>query len=138
MPQAGPCPPPAARPGSASIGCVREQRARARLMLFLGITQMLLGSLIVAVSFAALALTTSARIRHSCPFWAGFSVRPPGLRPHLLCTISFQMFESNLIPLLFSGTFFAMKDAITAVLVRRRRKMVTISLMGRSSQGVPL
>ncbi|GLD71846.1 protein FAM189A1 [Lates japonicus] len=34
---------------------------------------MVLGSLILAVSFAALALTTSPRVRHSCPFWAGFS-----------------------------------------------------------------
>ncbi|KAJ7418794.1 protein FAM189A1 [Pitangus sulphuratus] len=43
-------------------------------MLALGVTQMVLGCLIVAVSFAALALTTSARVRHSCPFWAGFSI----------------------------------------------------------------
>uniref|UniRef100_A0ACB8E5R3 Uncharacterized protein n=1 Tax=Sphaerodactylus townsendi TaxID=933632 RepID=A0ACB8E5R3_9SAUR len=42
-------------------------------MLALGGAQMALGCLIVAVSFAALALTTSARVRHSCPFWAGFS-----------------------------------------------------------------
>ncbi|XP_063794073.1 oocytes ribonuclease-like [Pseudophryne corroboree] len=34
-----------------------------------------IGCLIVAVSFAALALTTSARVRHSCPFWAGLSSR---------------------------------------------------------------
>ncbi|XP_078718400.1 endosomal transmembrane epsin interactor 1-like isoform X2 [Lampetra fluviatilis] len=53
---------------------VGPPRARARLLLALGVTQMVLGGLIVAVSFAALALTTSARVRHSCPFWAGFSI----------------------------------------------------------------
>lgn len=59
---------------SRSLSRLREQRARSRAMLALGVTQMVLGCLIVAVSFAALALTTSARVRHSCPFWAGFSV----------------------------------------------------------------
>lgn len=59
---------------SRSLSRLREHRARSRAMLALGVTQMLLGCLIVAVSFAALALTTSARVRHSCPFWAGFSV----------------------------------------------------------------
>uniref|UniRef100_A0A8C9EZD7 Uncharacterized protein n=1 Tax=Pavo cristatus TaxID=9049 RepID=A0A8C9EZD7_PAVCR len=58
---------------SRSLSRLREHRARSRAMLALGVTQMLLGCLIVAVSFAALALTTSARVRHSCPFWAGFS-----------------------------------------------------------------
>lgn len=59
---------------SLSLARLREVRTRARLMLALGGAQMALGCLIVAVSFAALALTTSARVRHSCPFWAGFSV----------------------------------------------------------------
>lgn len=59
---------------SRSLSRLRQQRARSRAMLALGVTQMVLGCLIVAVSFAALALTTSARVRHSCPFWAGFSV----------------------------------------------------------------
>lgn len=59
---------------SRSLSRLREHRARSRAMLALGVTQMVLGCLIVAVSFAALALTTSARVRHSCPFWAGFSV----------------------------------------------------------------
>ncbi|XP_057227841.1 protein ENTREP2-like, partial [Malurus melanocephalus] len=64
---------------SRSLSRLREQRARSRAMLVLGVTQMVLGCLIVAVSFAALALTTSARVRHSCPFWAGFSVLLSGL-----------------------------------------------------------
>ncbi|KAI5088770.1 protein FAM189A1 [Silurus meridionalis] len=59
---------------SRSLSRLRELRTRTRLMLSLGVAQMVLGSLILAVSFAALALTTSPRVRHSCPFWAGFSV----------------------------------------------------------------
>uniref|UniRef100_A0A8D0BUN1 Endosomal transmembrane epsin interactor 2 n=1 Tax=Salvator merianae TaxID=96440 RepID=A0A8D0BUN1_SALMN len=62
-----------------SLSRLREYRTRSRIMLALGVTQMVLGCLIVAVSFAALALTTSARVRHSCPFWAGFSVLLSGL-----------------------------------------------------------
>ncbi|XP_077774987.1 protein ENTREP2 isoform X2 [Podarcis muralis] len=68
-------PPLAGGPRSlSSLSRLREYRTRSRIMLALGVTQMVLGCLIVAVSFAALALTTSARVRHSCPFWAGFSI----------------------------------------------------------------
>ncbi|KAI4560161.1 hypothetical protein MJG53_012748 [Ovis ammon polii x Ovis aries] len=71
-PAGGPrAPRPAALPRSLSR--LRECPGRSRIVLALGATQMALGCLIVAVSFAALALTTSARVRHSCPFWAGFS-----------------------------------------------------------------
>uniref|UniRef100_A0A3B1IS02 Protein FAM189A1-like n=1 Tax=Astyanax mexicanus TaxID=7994 RepID=A0A3B1IS02_ASTMX len=62
-----------------SLSRLREFRTRTRIMLSLGVAQMVLGSLILAVSFAALALTTSPRVRHSCPFWAGFSVLLSGL-----------------------------------------------------------
>uniref|UniRef100_A0A287CU18 Endosomal transmembrane epsin interactor 2 n=1 Tax=Ictidomys tridecemlineatus TaxID=43179 RepID=A0A287CU18_ICTTR len=62
-----------------SLSRLRECPGRSRIVLALGATQMALGCLIVAVSFAALALTTSARVRHSCPFWAGFSVLLSGL-----------------------------------------------------------
>ncbi|KAK1802163.1 hypothetical protein P4O66_021831, partial [Electrophorus voltai] len=60
---------------SHSLSRLREFRTRTRIMLSLGVSQMVLGSLILAVSFAALALTTSPKVRHSCPFWAGFSVK---------------------------------------------------------------
>ncbi|MED6233154.1 hypothetical protein ATANTOWER_007582 [Ataeniobius toweri] len=62
---------------SRSLSRLREYRTRTRIMLALGVSQMVLGSLILAVSFAALALTTSPRVRHSCPFWAGFSMLSP-------------------------------------------------------------
>ncbi|RXM29156.1 Tight junction protein ZO-1 [Acipenser ruthenus] len=59
-------------------------------MLSLGVSQMVLGSLILAVSFAALALTTSPRVRHSCPFWAGFSVCWSGLTMSSSAGVSFN------------------------------------------------
>ncbi|MEQ2180701.1 hypothetical protein GOODEAATRI_003913, partial [Goodea atripinnis] len=46
---------------SRSLSRLREYRTRTRIMLALGVSQMVLGSLILAVSFAALALTTSPR-----------------------------------------------------------------------------
>ncbi|KTG35943.1 hypothetical protein cypCar_00004431, partial [Cyprinus carpio] len=46
---------------SRSLSRLREFRTRTRIMLSLGVSQMVLGSLILAVSFAALALTTSPR-----------------------------------------------------------------------------
>ncbi|KTG40501.1 hypothetical protein cypCar_00004038, partial [Cyprinus carpio] len=46
---------------SRSLTRLREFRTRTRIMLSLGVSQMVLGSLILAVSFAALALTTSPR-----------------------------------------------------------------------------
>ncbi|PWA19002.1 hypothetical protein CCH79_00005070 [Gambusia affinis] len=66
---------------SRSLSRLREYRTRTRIMLALGVSQMVLGSLILAVSFAALALTTSPRVRHSCPFWAARSgpAASPGL-----------------------------------------------------------
>ncbi|XP_041034363.1 protein FAM189A1 isoform X3 [Carcharodon carcharias] len=71
---------PGGRRRSRSLGPAESRRRdRGRLMLALGAAQMALGCLIVAVSFAALALTSSARVRHSCPFWAGFSVLLSGL-----------------------------------------------------------
>eukprot|EP00057_Strongylocentrotus_purpuratus_P003642 XP_003727054.1 PREDICTED: uncharacterized protein LOC100890359 [Strongylocentrotus purpuratus] len=49
------------------------QRPRRTTLAF-GITQVILGLAIVAVSFTAFALSTSNRIRNACPYWAGFSV----------------------------------------------------------------
>uniref|UniRef100_A0A8B9HUY7 Family with sequence similarity 189 member A1 n=1 Tax=Astyanax mexicanus TaxID=7994 RepID=A0A8B9HUY7_ASTMX len=76
-----PAPPPAplSAPPTRLLSRLREFRTRTRIMLSLGVAQMVLGSFILAVSFAALALTTSPRVRHSCPFWAGFSVLLSGL-----------------------------------------------------------
>ncbi|XP_072726936.1 protein ENTREP2 isoform X3 [Ciconia boyciana] len=103
---------------SRSLSRLREHRARSRAMLALGVTQMLLGCLIVAVSFAALALTTSARVRHSCPFWAGFSVLLSGLigvvswkRPLSLVITFFMLLSAVCVMLNLAGSILSCQNA---------------------------
>ncbi|XP_039579150.1 protein FAM189A1 isoform X7 [Passer montanus] len=103
---------------SRSLSRLREQRARSRAMLALGVTQMVLGCLIVAVSFAALALTTSARVRHSCPFWAGFSVLLSGLigvvswkRPLSLVITFFMLLSAVCVMLNLAGSILSCQNA---------------------------
>uniref|UniRef100_UPI00358FBEF6 protein ENTREP2-like isoform X2 n=1 Tax=Myxine glutinosa TaxID=7769 RepID=UPI00358FBEF6 len=93
-------------------------RARKRLLLALGVSQMTLGCLIVAVSFAALALTTSARVRHSCPFWAGFSVLLSGLigvvswkRPISLVITFFTLLSAVCVMLNLAGSILSCQNA---------------------------
>ncbi|MGH0178182.1 UNVERIFIED_CONTAM: hypothetical protein FKN15_076846 [Acipenser sinensis] len=64
---------------SRSVSQLGAQRARAQLLLALGVVQMGLGSMIVTVSFVAVAFTSSPKVRHACPFWAGFFVVVSGL-----------------------------------------------------------
>ncbi|XP_025055244.1 protein FAM189A1 [Alligator sinensis] len=87
-------------------------------MLSLGVSQMVLGCLIVAVSFAALALTTSARVRHSCPFWAGFSVLLSGLigvvswkRPLSLVITFFMLLSAVCVMLNLAGSILSCQNA---------------------------
>lgn len=46
----------------------------ARLLLYLGLCHLGLGAMVLAFSFTSMAFTSSARVRQSCPFWAGFFV----------------------------------------------------------------
>ncbi|XP_027707244.1 protein FAM189A1 [Vombatus ursinus] len=103
---------------SRSLSRLREYRTRSRIMLALGVTQMVLGCLIVAVSFAALALTTSARVRHSCPFWAGFSVLLSGLigvvswkRPLSLVITFFMLLSAVCVMLNLAGSILSCQNA---------------------------
>ncbi|NXX03774.1 F1891 protein, partial [Larus smithsonianus] len=103
---------------SRSLSRLRQHRARSRAMLALGVTQMVLGCLIVAVSFAALALTTSARVRHSCPFWAGFSVLLSGLigvvswkRPLSLVITFFMLLSAVCVMLNLAGSILSCQNA---------------------------
>ncbi|XP_037865707.1 protein ENTREP2 isoform X2 [Chlorocebus sabaeus] len=118
MPPAGSsrAPRPAALPRSLSR--LRECPGRSRIVLALGATQMALGCLIVAVSFAALALTTSARVRHSCPFWAGFSVLLSGLigvvswkRPLSLVITFFMLLSAVCVMLNLAGSILSCQNA---------------------------
>ncbi|XP_074174013.1 protein ENTREP2 isoform X3 [Rhinolophus sinicus] len=116
-PVGGPrAPRPAALPRSLSR--LRECPGRSRIVLALGATQMALGCLIVAVSFAALALTTSARVRHSCPFWAGFSVLLSGLigvvswkRPFSLVITFFMLLSAVCVMLNLAGSILSCQNA---------------------------
>ncbi|XP_045680714.1 protein FAM189A1 isoform X3 [Phyllostomus hastatus] len=116
-PAGGPrAPRPAALPRSLSR--LRQCPGRSRIVLALGATQMALGCLIVAVSFAALALTTSARVRHSCPFWAGFSVLLSGLigvvswkRPLSLVITFFMLLSAVCVMLNLAGSILSCQNA---------------------------
>ncbi|XP_069321907.1 protein ENTREP2 isoform X1 [Eulemur rufifrons] len=101
-----------------SLSRLRECPGRSRIVLALGATQMALGCLIVAVSFAALALTTSARVRHSCPFWAGFSVLLSGLigvvswkRPFSLVITFFMLLSAVCVMLNLAGSILSCQNA---------------------------
>ncbi|XP_016888193.1 protein FAM189A1 isoform X3 [Cynoglossus semilaevis] len=103
---------------SRSLSRLREYRTRTRIMLTLGVSQMVLGSLILAVSFAALALTTSPRVRHSCPFWAGFSVLLSGLigvvswkRPLSLVITFFMLLSAVCVMLNLAGSILSCQNA---------------------------
>ncbi|XP_051776424.1 protein ENTREP2 isoform X2 [Erpetoichthys calabaricus] len=103
---------------SRSLSRLREFRTRTRIMLSLGVSQMILGSLILAVSFAALALTTSPRVRHSCPFWAGFSVLLSGLigvvswkRPLSLVITFFMLLSAVCVMLNLAGSILSCQNA---------------------------
>lgn len=101
-----------------SLSRLRPCPGRSRVVLALGATQMALGCLIVAVSFAALALTTSARVRHSCPFWAGFSVLLSGLigvvswkRPLSLVVTFFMLLSAVCVMLNLAGSILSCQNA---------------------------
>uniref|UniRef100_A0A3B3I3X2 Family with sequence similarity 189 member A1 n=1 Tax=Oryzias latipes TaxID=8090 RepID=A0A3B3I3X2_ORYLA len=103
---------------SRSLSRLRENRTRTRIMLALGVSQMVLGSLILAVSFTALALTTSSRVRHSCPFWAGFSVLLSGLigvvswkRPLSLVITFFMLLSAVCVMLNLAGSILSCQNA---------------------------
>ncbi|XP_041034361.1 protein FAM189A1 isoform X1 [Carcharodon carcharias] len=110
---------PGGRRRSRSLGPAESRRRdRGRLMLALGAAQMALGCLIVAVSFAALALTSSARVRHSCPFWAGFSVLLSGLigvvswkRPISLVITFFMLLSAVCVMLNLAGSILSCQNA---------------------------
>ncbi|XP_069796669.1 protein ENTREP2-like [Narcine bancroftii] len=85
-----------------------------------GVTQIALGSMIVAISFAALAITNSAKIRHSCPFWAGFAVLLAGLigviswkRPLSLVVTFFTLLSVVCVMLSLAGSILSCQNAQT-------------------------
>ncbi|XP_069625293.1 protein ENTREP3 isoform X2 [Ranitomeya imitator] len=59
---------------SRSLSQLRLHRAWTHVLLALGFVQVILGVLIVTFSLVTASITTNAKIKHSCPSWAGFSV----------------------------------------------------------------
>uniref|UniRef100_A0A8C6TNV6 Uncharacterized protein n=1 Tax=Neogobius melanostomus TaxID=47308 RepID=A0A8C6TNV6_9GOBI len=68
-------------------------RGSARLLLYLGLCHLGLGAMVLAFSFTSMAFTSSARVRQSCPFWAGFfdllfSACGLSILSTIICTLS--------------------------------------------------
>ncbi|XP_045020996.1 protein FAM189A2 isoform X3 [Bubalus bubalis] len=73
--------PPAlsSRRAAAAAGAPGSALLPARLLLSLGLLQLILGCCMVALSFGALSLSSSPQVKNSCPFWAGSSVILSGI-----------------------------------------------------------
>nr|XP_033780673.1 protein FAM189A2 [Geotrypetes seraphini] len=76
LPPPPPPPPPASLPQRAPPP---PALLPARPLLSLGLLQVVLGGCLVALSFGALALSNSPRLKSSCPFWVGSSVILSGI-----------------------------------------------------------
>ncbi|XP_064416258.1 protein ENTREP3 [Latimeria chalumnae] len=103
---------------SQSLYRLMLQRARMQFLLALGILQVALGSIIVAVSFAAVVITASSKVRHSCPFWAGFSVLLSGLigvvswkRPLTLVVTFFMLISAVSVMLCLAGSILSSQNS---------------------------
>nr|XP_015224281.1 PREDICTED: protein FAM189B [Lepisosteus oculatus] len=91
---------------------------RAQLLLASGLVQMGLGAMLLAVSFVSVTFTTSARVRHSCPFWAGFFVVASGLvgviswrRPLTLVVSLFMLLSAVCVILSLAGSILSCQNA---------------------------
>ncbi|XP_072290020.1 endosomal transmembrane epsin interactor 1 [Eucyclogobius newberryi] len=104
------------RPGPRSLWCSRSDGAASprslsgRPLLSLGLLQLLLGGSMVALSYGALSLSSSAPVRNSCPFWAGSSVILSGIvglltwrRPMLLMVNMFVLLSLVCVLLSLAG-----------------------------------
>lgn len=89
---------------SRSLTHLHVQRTWLQILLVLGFIQVILGVLIVTFSLVAATITPSAKIRHSCPSWAGFSVSlgpgqcVEGSCRDLLCWVHTAPWMLNLLP----------------------------------------
>ncbi|KAI1885917.1 hypothetical protein AGOR_G00208690 [Albula goreensis] len=93
-------------------------RGGARLLLYLGLCHLGLGAMVLAFSFTSLAFTSSARIRQSCPFWAGFFVVASGLvgviswrRPLTLVVSLFMLLSAVCVILSLAGSMLSCQNA---------------------------
>uniref|UniRef100_A0A3B3TP14 Family with sequence similarity 189 member B n=1 Tax=Poecilia latipinna TaxID=48699 RepID=A0A3B3TP14_9TELE len=91
----------------------------ARLLLYLGLCHLGLGAMVLAFSFTSMAFTSSARVRQSCPFWAGFFVVASGIvgiiswrRPLTLVQVSlFMLLSAVCVILSLAGSMLSCQNA---------------------------
>ncbi|NWH61187.1 F189B protein, partial [Geococcyx californianus] len=103
---------------SRSLTHLRVQRTWLQILLVLGFIQVILGILIVTFSLVAATITPSAKIRHSCPSWAGFSLALSGLvgivswkRPLTLVITFFTLLSVLGIMLSLAGSILSCQNA---------------------------
>ncbi|NXI44305.1 F189B protein, partial [Galbula dea] len=101
-----------------SVTHLRLQRTWLQILLVLGFIQVILGVLIVTFSLVAATITPSARIRHSCPSWAGFALALSGLvgiiswkRPFTLVITFFTLLSVLGIMLSLAGSILSCQNA---------------------------
>ncbi|XP_045568798.1 protein FAM189B-like [Salmo salar] len=90
----------------------------AKLLLYLGLCHLGLGAMVLAFSFTSMAFTSSARVRQSCPFWAGFFVVASGLvgliswrRPLTLVVSLFMLLSAVCVILSLAGSMLSCQNA---------------------------
>ncbi|KAM6995053.1 ras-related protein Rab-13 isoform 1-T1 [Tautogolabrus adspersus] len=90
----------------------------ARLLLYLGLCHLGLGGMVLAFSFTSIAFTSSARVRQSCPFWAGFFVVASGIvgiiswrRPLTLVVSLFMLLSAVCVILSLAGSMLSCQNA---------------------------
>ncbi|NXR47488.1 F189B protein, partial [Hippolais icterina] len=103
---------------SRSLTHLRLQRTWLQVLLVLGLVQAILGVLIVTFSLVAATITPSAKIRHSCPSWAGFSLALSGLvgiiswkRPLTLVIAFFTLLSVLGVMLSLAGSILSCQNA---------------------------
>ncbi|XP_062453956.1 protein ENTREP3 [Rhea pennata] len=103
---------------SLGLTRLRLQRTWLQILLALGFVQVILGVLIVTFSLVAASITPSAKIRHSCPSWAGFSLALSGLvgivswkRPFTLVITFFTLLSVLGIMLSLAGSILSCQSA---------------------------
>ncbi|NWW93952.1 F189B protein, partial [Rhynochetos jubatus] len=103
---------------SRSLTHLRVQRTWLQILLVLGFIQVILGVLIVTFSLVAATITPSAKIRHSCPSWAGFSLALSGLvgiiswkRPLTLVITFFTLLSVLGVMLSLAGSILSCQNA---------------------------
>lgn len=106
------------RPSTRGLTHLRLHRPWLQALLTLGLTQVLLGILVVTFSMVASSVTTTESIKRSCPSWAGFSLAFSGVvgivswkRPFTLVISFFSLLSVLCVMLSMAGSVLSCKNA---------------------------